>query len=208
MDFQISALEPHIDVPHLPHVGTYADRLEVENQHLKKRLRDLRRYVGELEQAVDQDPLMPVYNRRAFMRELSRAQSVLDRYDIPSCVIYLDLDRFKAVNDQYGHCVGDELLRKVGEILQSGVRECDMVARLGGDEFGVLLFKTHPKIAEAKAAALACRISEIEVGTLNGTVKTTAAWGVSTCAKGKPVEHILACADQNMYAVKREKAKA
>ena len=173
-----------------------------ENERLKAQLRRLRTYISELEKAADTDPLIAVYNRRAFMRELSRAQSVSDRYNIPSCVIFLDLDQFKAINDQYGHAIGDEMLRRVGRVLLSGVRECDMIARLGGDEFGVLLFKTDPDTAKAKAAALACRIAEIRIDMPTGEVNTSATWGVSACSDSETAEQILARADHNMYAAK------
>ena len=137
------------------------------------------------------------------MRELSRAQSVLDRYDIPSSVVYMDLDSFKAVNDEYGHCVGDDMLKTVGAAIQAEIRECDMVARLGGDEFGVLLFKTHPKIAEAKAAALAKRIAALEISTETGVIPTNVSWGVATCNMRDSAEHVLAKADRKMYKAKR-----
>ena len=176
--------------------------LSEENERLKAQLRRLRSYVSELEQAADTDPLLPVYNRRAFMRELSRAQSVSDRYDIPCSIIFLDLDGFKAVNDQYGHAIGDEMLRHVGQVLKQGVRECDMVARLGGDEFGVLLFKTSANSAKAKAAALACRIAEIKIEMPTSEVSTSATWGISVCAGNETAEQILSRADHNMYLSK------
>ena len=91
MDFLANELERHFEaILRVPQMDGYAEKLESENEHLKKQISQLREYVTELEQDVDQDPLVSVYNRRAFMKELARAQSVLDRYDIPSCVIYMD----------------------------------------------------------------------------------------------------------------------
>lgn len=176
---------------------------ESEMKELKAQIRRLKQYVSELEQAADTDPLMPVYNRRAFMRELSRAQSVLDRYDIPCSVVFIDLDGFKAINDRYGHAIGDELLKNVGHALTSNVRDCDMVARLGGDEFGVLLFRTQKGIAEAKAATLACRIAEIRIEMPTGQVSVNATWGVSTCDMSQTAEQVLARADRLMYMKKK-----
>ena len=76
-------------------------RLNSENISLKAQIRRLRRYIVELEQTADKDSLVPVYNRRAFMRELAWAQSVMDRYQIPSTIIYIDLDDFKSVIDRF-----------------------------------------------------------------------------------------------------------
>lgn len=174
-------------------------RLLDENATLKSR-------ILELEHAADTDPLLPVYNRRAFMREIDRARTVMGRYDILSSIIYFDLNEFKAINDRYGHAIGDDILRKVGMVLQEGVRDCDLVARLGGDEFGVLLFKTDKNIARAKASALACRIACQVVEMPTGNVSTSAAWGIATCETEDTADQILARADRAMYLAKRKAA--
>ena len=204
MKLKVAAYNPGItaDITADAHGLNSDESVRAENERLKSQLKRLRRYVGELEQAADTDPLIPVYNRRAFMRELGRAQSVLDRYGIPSCVIFLDLNDFKSVNDKYGHAIGDEMLKQVGLTLKGGVRECDMVARLGGDEFGILLFKTPLKQAQAKAAALSCRIADIEIDMPTETIGVTASWGASFCDAVETAESVLSRADRNMYAAK------
>jgi len=180
------------------------ENLRAENQRLNDELSRLRHRVLELEHAADTDPLVPVYNRRAFMREVSRAQTVMARYNFLSTLIFFDLNGFKAINDRYGHGIGDQLLQKTGAVLMSGVRECDMVARLGGDEFGVLLFKTEPNIAKAKAATLSCRIAEQHVSMPTGKIRVNAAWGVAPCDAGETAEQILSRADRAMYMAKRQ----
>lgn len=183
--------------------------LVLENKSLAEEITQLRLRVLDLERAADTDPLMPVYNRRAFMRELSRAQTVMARYDMLSSIIFFDLNEFKSINDRFGHGIGDEFLRKTGEVLLKGVRDCDMVARLGGDEFGVLLFKTDPKTAHAKASALACRISEQKVEMPTGDISITAAWGIAPCEAEDTPDQILARADRAMYMSKKsERTKA
>ena len=99
------------------------------NEDLTNEITQLRLRILELEHAANTDPLVPVYNRRAFLREIARAQTVMDRYDMLSSVIFFDLDGFKSVNDRFGHGIGDRLLQMIGEVLQMGVRDCDMVAR-------------------------------------------------------------------------------
>lgn len=173
-----------------------------ENESLSSEVTRLRLRVLELERSADTDPLMPVYNRRAFMRELARAQTVMARYDMLSSIIFFDLNDFKSINDRFGHGIGDEFLRKTGEVLLNGVRDCDMVARLGGDEFGVLLFKTDPKTAHAKASTLACRISEQKVEMPTGDICITTAWGISPCESEGTPDQILARADRAMYISK------
>ncbi|MEP3890830.1 MAG: GGDEF domain-containing protein [Hellea sp.] len=177
--------------------------LVTENQSLSSEVARLRLRVLELERAADTDPLVPVYNRRAFMREVSRAQTVMARYDMLSSIVFFDLNGFKSINDRFGHGIGDQLLLKTGKVLLDGVRDCDMVARLGGDEFGILLFKTDASIAQAKASALACRIAEQIVELPTGNVGVTAAWGVAPCEPDDTAEQILARADRAMYMAKK-----
>jgi len=175
------------------------------NEELSGEIARLRLRILELERAADTDPLVPVYNRRAFLREISRAQTVMERYDLLSTIIFFDLNGFKSVNDRYGHGIGDQLLTMIGKVLESGVRDCDMVARLGGDEFGILLFKTDISVAKAKAQALSCRIAEQKVEMPTGDVTISAAWGVAPCEPGDTVEQVLARADRAMYMEKRSR---
>jgi len=173
------------------------------NEELSSEVARLRLRVLELERAADTDPLVPIYNRRAFLREISRAQTVMQRYDMLSTVIFFDLNGFKSINDRFGHGVGDDLLKMIGGVLQLGVRDCDMVARLGGDEFGILLFKTDVKVARAKAHALSCRVANQKVEMPTGDVSVSTAWGVAPCEPGDTVEQVLARADRAMYMAKR-----
>lgn len=173
--------------------------LRAENARLKEQ-------ILKLERAADADPLLPVYNRRAFVREIKRAQTVQNRYDIPSTVIYFDLDGFKAVNDIHGHSVGDALLKAVSKTLKSGVRQCDMVARLGGDEFGVLLFKTDETLAQAKASVLALRIANTFIESGNEAINVKVSWGVSACDYSEDAEKVISRADHAMYDDKTKAA--
>lgn len=177
--------------------------LKTANEELSGEVARLRLRIFELERAADTDPLVPIYNRRAFLREIARAQTVMSRYDMLSTIIFFDLNGFKSINDRFGHGVGDDLLKMIGGVLQEGVRDCDMVARLGGDEFGILLFKTNVKVAKAKANTLSCRIADQKIKMPTGEVYVTSAWGVAPCEPGDTVEQVLARADRAMYMAKR-----
>ena len=181
---------------------TEAAVAEDRAQRLLDEISVLKTRILHLEQAADTDPLVPVYNRRAFMREVKRAQTVMSRYDILSCMIFFDLNGFKAINDRFGHGIGDDLLLKIGSLLKSSVRECDMVARIGGDEFAVLLFKSNEVVAKAKAASLACRIAEQSIPHPSGPIACTTAWGISACHPEDSAKQILDRADRAMYLVK------
>lgn len=98
-----------------------------------------RRLTDELTWQATHDPLTGLSNRRAFESRLKRAVATAGKQGCGHALLFLDLDRFKAVNDGGGHVAGDELLRQLAAQLRRQLREHDMVARLGGDEFAVLL---------------------------------------------------------------------
>ncbi len=174
-------------------------------QNYRDEISVLKTRILELEQMADTDPLIPVYNRRAFIREIGRAQTLMSRYDILCSIIFFDLNGFKMINDQYGHNLGDDLLIKVGTVLSASVRDCDMVARIGGDEFGVLLFKSDETITRAKAAALACHIASQYIDVLGEKISISAAWGVSACHPEDTPRQILHRADRAMYEGKPDR---
>jgi len=119
------------------------------------RLKQSRRELHETRQRWEQDalcdPLTGVGNRRAYEHHLSRMFAEACRYEQDLSLLMLDMDRFKAVNDRWGHGAGDELLQLAGQVLGSCCRDCDVVCRYGGDEFVVLLPHTGADGAQALA---------------------------------------------------------
>jgi diguanylate cyclase (GGDEF)-like protein len=91
------------------------------------------------EALADRDTLAPVFNRRAFLRELHRTMSEVERYKTPAAVIYIDLDGFKAVNDEYGHSAGDACCVMSACCCWTACARATWLAALGGDEFGIIL---------------------------------------------------------------------
>lgn len=177
---------------------------ETKVRRLQDEISILKTQLLQLEQKADADPLIPIYNRRALMREIGRAQVLMSRYDILCSVVFFDLNGFKKVNDRFGHSIGDDLLIKIGKALKATVRDCDMVARVGGDEFAVLLFKTDVAEAKAKAASLACRIAEQSIDMAGELVSVNTAWGVSPCFPDDTPKQILHRADRAMYEAKAD----
>jgi diguanylate cyclase (GGDEF)-like protein len=176
-----------------------AEPASAQEEALRAEVEALRRKVAKLEQLADRDVLTPLYNRRAFVRELTRAIAFCQRYAAPACLLYLDLDGFKGVNDSAGHAAGDEALKRVADLLLANIRESDAAARLGGDEFGVLLLQAGIEEGQAKAAALAEMIAALEVGSgkLGGT------FGVRAWDGHEDAEAWLAEADAAMFVRKR-----
>ena len=107
-----------------------------------------RKLESDLEQRALHDPLTGLANRTLFFDRLSQAMLGYRRAGRPVAVVMLDLDRFKTINDAFGHAAGDEILRRLAANLESGLRSTDTVARLGGDEFAWIL----PLVAGPEAA--------------------------------------------------------
>ncbi len=146
---------------------------------------------------------MPVANRRAFMRELSRLMALAKRYDSASSIIYIDLNGMKVVNDRYGHNVGDAALQHVARILIENTRHADIVARLGGDEFGVLLVKTDQHNAEEKATSLSHAIEQHPLIWDDTPIRLSAAFGAYCFTGLESVAEAISAADQAMYRAKQ-----
>ena len=173
-----------------------------EVDQLRRETETLRAKVRDLELLADHDVLLPVLNRRAFLREVSKALSLAERHGAPSALVYFDLNGFKEINDTHGHAAGDAALKAVAELLVTRVRESDAVGRLGGDEFALVLTLTNEEAAEAKAAALADEIGELAIGWNTQSLSVGAAWGVRALSPGTSVETAMAEADAAMYARK------
>jgi diguanylate cyclase (GGDEF)-like protein/PAS domain S-box-containing protein len=128
-----------------------------KNERLVFVLRDdaeRRREEERLSWEATHDSLTQLLNRRAFTTSLNKCLSEMPRQDATSVLMLIDLDHFKPVNDEGGHLLGDELLRRLADLFKETVRQSDTVARLGGDEFGIIL----PACGLARAKTLAERI--------------------------------------------------
>ena len=149
------------------------------------------------------DPLTGLANRALLAQRIDDA---LIRRVRPSCLLFVDLDGFKAVNDRYGHAVGDQLLQQLAQRLTALVRPQDVCARLGGDEFVVLCVDTQPHQAEAIAERLRAAVAE-PFAIEGRAISITAAIGVSASDITTAIDPalLLRQADERMYEAKRRR---
>jgi diguanylate cyclase (GGDEF)-like protein len=162
---------------------------------------DSRELQHQLEHQAQHDLLTGLPNRGVCQERLGA--SLVGRHTVGVAVMFVDLDRFKAVNDDLGHDAGDELLRRVAERITSVVRPSDTVARVGGDEFIVLLDQVTDRAEiDAIAARMVAAVGEpVEV---NGRLaRVGASVGVSLGAVGDRSDDVLRAADAAMYQAKR-----
>ena len=130
-----------------PKVRAAIGELMEEVDSLRREVQIQRERADRNEKLADEDALLPVVNRRAFVRELSRNMTFAQRYGTPSSVLYFDVNNMKTVNDSFGHSAGDAVLREVAATLLDNIRNSDVVGRLGGDEFGVILAQADEDVA-------------------------------------------------------------
>ncbi len=193
--------DPAAGVVAFPRPAPFADADE-ELAFLRAEVARLTRRLAEVELIADRDPLTPALNRRAFVRELSRALAFQARYGGEAAVIYFDLDRLKAINDAHGHAAGDAAIQQVIAVLADGVRESDVVGRLGGDEFAVLLARAPLEDALAKAASLAAAVTATPLVHEGRSLPLSVSYGVRALEAGRDAAQTLAEADAAMYLAK------
>jgi diguanylate cyclase (GGDEF)-like protein len=144
------------------------------------------------------DALTGLANRRALEEIIAAEISRAERFEHQLAIVLLDLDRFKEINDSFGHAAGDVMLRTVSRLLTSLARQGDTVARWGGEEFVVVLPETDLAGARRFAERLRRTIEAHPVGEM----RTSASCGVATMLHGDDVEALLRAADQGLYQAK------
>jgi diguanylate cyclase (GGDEF)-like protein len=159
-----------------------------------------------LEQMVVSDPLTGLHNRRYLMDRMLQEMTRSDRHGEPLALAMIDLDAFKPINDQFGHVLGDKVLRAVGSAISKSVRVSDIAARYGGDEFAVILPQTPAEGAMRVCERLLRNISEIVLQDETGrTFRITASLGLAYYPADdvETPEDLVHSADGALYGAKR-----
>lgn len=159
--------------------------------------------LAEMEQLVDVDCVAPIPNRRAFMRRLTWAITMHQRYGHPSTLLYFDLNDFKKINDEYGHAAGDLAIRHISQLLSSAMRESDFLARIGGDEFGIIMYYATEEAAKKRGEMITEKLRTTPLIFTGKQLQLSAAYGAYTVQSGDDAESCLAAADMSMYVDKR-----
>lgn len=152
----------------------------------------------ELEFLVQTDSMTRLYNHKAILDFLSEEMSRSDRNEQALCILILDIDDFKKINDQFGHQVGDEVLITLSNIIKQSLRTIDRVGRYGGEEFLILLSNTHMNAARLYALRLQSLIREYKLP--DGEALTLS--GGLTEYKGETIDALIKEADQLLYRAK------
>jgi diguanylate cyclase (GGDEF)-like protein len=158
-----------------------------------------------LRQEATTDVLTGVLNRRQLDRRVAEAVRLARRHARPLACLLVDLDGFKAVNDRFGHAVGDEVLREVGHRLRLAARRSDVVGRYGGEEFVVLLPETEPEGAASTGERVRTALADRAVRVGDAEIPLDASVGVACFGRGGVRDRLglYTAADRALYAAKR-----
>ncbi|MFQ6022726.1 MAG: GGDEF domain-containing protein [Acidiferrobacterales bacterium] len=152
-------------------------------------------------QASLTDPLTGVYNRTVMEAALRRETSLARRHRTRLSLILLDIDELKAVNDQYGHETGDNLIKSVADAVSQSLRETDLLSRFGGDEFAILLSSTGRRGATVLAENIRKKIEGVVCTHADNEIKVTVSMGVASLAKDRE-RTLFSRADEALYQAK------
>ncbi|HJV72966.1 MAG TPA: EAL domain-containing protein [Noviherbaspirillum sp.] len=176
------------------------------NAALEAEVTERRQAEQRAQELATRDPLTGLMNRRSLAEQLEHAISRSERQEHRLALLFLDMDKFKSINDTLGHETGDQLLLQAAERIRHAVRDSDIVARLGGDEFVVLMEDIPSYSAAAEVANKIVKTISTSFEICGQSVKTSASVGISLYPQdGTTMQALMRCADLAMYHAKQER---
>lgn len=182
---------------------------QLESEHSKKLARnkqiEMEAVLAQAEEVAHVDPLTFLPNRRTIIKDMQSEVMRAERYHSLFSISVVDIDNFKAVNDTYGHPVGDEVLRHVAIHLRDGIRHPDVVGRYGGEEFIILLPNSDKKAAAEQAARLCRELRDKKIQLKDEEIHVTISIGIAEFRLGEDSWHsLLKRADNAMFDAKNQ----
>jgi diguanylate cyclase len=186
---------------------TLEERRKRHREHVEVLGHQVRSLGTQLESArreSETDPLTRLYNRKAMDEYLARSVELHQAFGHATCLLLVDIDRFKGINDGYGHQTGDEVLRKVADaVTRVFLRKNDFVARYGGDELAVVLRETSIDATMTLAERLVKLVRSIDIERKDERVPVTTSIGIAALLPGQDVVAWLDAADKALYRAKQ-----
>jgi diguanylate cyclase (GGDEF)-like protein len=174
-------------------------KVEMDARKISKRAK-------RLQEVAMTDELTGLYNRRALDKKLQGCLDAFSENGLPFSVILFDMDRFKEINDTFGHVAGDTVLKKVAECLIETFRKDDFMARYGGDEFVVVIEELTKEMAKEKILLFRKNLTRRKfVSYKEGEIHLTVSTGISLAMEGDTIESLMERADKAMYAMKQQR---
>ena len=180
------------------------EELRQTNDLLEENLEKIKSLQAELQEQAVRDPLTGLFNRRYFQETLEREIARAKRENMPVGIIVMDLDRFKQVNDSFGHKAGDNFLREIGNLLMRNIRREDAACRIGGEEFVIVMPGASIEVTGQRAELIRSMTEALRVADTVEGFKVTMSLGISAYPNlGIGGEEILIQADRALYQAKK-----
>ncbi|GAB6137715.1 GGDEF domain-containing protein [Halanaerobaculum tunisiense] len=176
------------------------NQLANKSRKLTKKNKKLNKANKRIENLLRTDELTELSNRRHFMEYFKKMIARSKRYSTSLSLIMCDLDKFKEINDNYGHDIGDKVLKAVGELLKEETREEDMAARVGGEEFSILLTDTSLQNGKVYAERIRKKVSQLDIEEVDR--KITLSLGITKLKESDDKESFFKRADEALYKAK------
>lgn len=179
-------------------------KLRSTREELKRRVAEIDGLQIQLREQANRDPLTGLYNRRYLQSTMEREMARSTRAEAPLCVMLLDLDLFKNINDRYGHLAGDEVIQSMAKMLSAESRQDDVPCRYGGEEFMLLMPKMTLDTAQQRAEEWRRRFATMAIDVGSGLrIGTTVSIGIAEFpTHGRSAQALIECADQALYQAK------
>mgnify|MGYP003393456127 CR=1 FL=1 len=186
----------------------FTSALATEIERLRDQLSRSAARIEALEKSAHEDALTGLLNRRGFERAFAQAIAYLKRYGGSAALLYLDLDRFKPINDKHGHAVGDVVLQEIARLMMGSVRASDFAARLGGDELALVLWNLDAAQMAAKMRALETLVESASFEVQDTKLDVGVSIGGVMLSADDNLAAALQRADAAMYVRKKERKAA
>ncbi|MBV1928458.1 MAG: GGDEF domain-containing protein, partial [Gammaproteobacteria bacterium] len=183
------------------------DRIEDltrQTQVMNAEVEGLRHQLMEKQQVLALDPLTGVGNRGGFDKRMEEELARSQRIGFPLSLLLIDIDKFKFVNDTFGHKAGDRVLQTIAKLMSGRVRDTDYIARYGGDEFVILLPGTSAQDAVAVAQAFCDAVKRCGFHSRGQSVEVSLSIGIAELKEGEASDALFERADAAMYEVKNK----
>lgn len=207
---RVDAIIMHVD-QHRRGEEQRHQQVEAQVTQLTERLREvetesaqLRARIGEERRQALTDPLTDIPNRLAYQERIAQEYARWKRFNTPLALLIWDVDRFKQINDQYGHKAGDKVLKVIATTLADNIRETDFLARYGGEEFVLLMTGTQQPVVQEVADKLRLAVETCGFHYRGENVPITISCGIAEFRDGDGIEGVFERADRALYRAKDE----